>query len=127
MEAEERLATPRQVALIEKLAERTNTDRPAGAMTMPEASKLITELLEKNNGQHQENGTSQQAPAVTNVRRPDNITQNARLGMAFRLAYQNWTSHDTPIFDKKQRFIEHVINIYKLINETAQKATETTR
>jgi hypothetical protein len=97
MEAAERMATPKQVALIEKLAERSNVDRPTGAMTMPEASKLITELLEKNNGQLQENGTSQQAPAVTNVRRPDNITQNARIGMAFKLAYQNCTNHDTPI------------------------------
>jgi hypothetical protein len=52
------------------------------------------------------------------------LTQEARLGMAFKCVYRNWVGSGENIFKNKNAFMKNVLDTYKLINEIAEKALE---
>ena len=120
MEAEARMATPKQLAYIERLRTDIGTtiDKPLGELTVSEASELIEELLQKMNGT---SGT----PEARTVKRTD-FGSGARLGMAFKCVYRNWVTSGENIFKNKKNFIKNVLETYVLINEIAEKALELT-
>jgi hypothetical protein len=108
-----KLATPRQVAYIERLSAESETtiEKPLEELTVQEASELIDELLQKaNNGN--KNGT----------KRTESWSNGARIGLAFKVCYQRWIGSGTNIFKNRDRFIENVLETYELLNEIAQKA-----
>ena len=125
MEAETRMATPRQLAYIERLGSSTGAivGKPMAELTMMEASELIAELVQKANGAQNEKeggkGTTAFGPRKTD------FGSGARLGMAFKCVYRNWVTSGTNIFKYKKDFIKNVLDTYKLINEIAEKALET--
>ena len=124
MEAEERYATPRQMAYIERLSTDSGTtiDKPVAELTVAEASELIQELVDKvNNGQNGQNSTA----ANKQSGRRNDFGSGARLGMAFKCVYRNWVTSGVNIFKNKKDFIKNVLDTYKLINEIAEKALET--
>jgi hypothetical protein len=118
MEAEARMATPKQLAYIERL--RTDIgitiDKPIGELTVSEASELIEELLQKTNG-------TRARPEAKPVKRTD-FRNGARLGMAFKCVYRNWVSSGVNISKNKKNFIKNVLDTYRLINEIPEKALE---
>lgn len=127
MEAETRMATPRQIAYIERL----NTGNGMGIekslkeLTSTEASELITELLHKvNSGQ---NGEEKSAISKASNQRRNDFGSGARLGMAFKCVYRKWTSNGADIFKHKDHFISAVLETYKLINDIAEKALDSQR
>jgi len=121
MEAEARMATPKQLAYIERLRTDIGTtiDKPLGELTVGEASELIEELLQKVNGRTTK-ATFEAKPA----KRTD-FGAGARLGMAFKCVYRKWASNGADIFNHRDNFIGTVLETYKLINEIAEKALET--
>ena len=127
MEAETRMATPRQLAYIERLGNNTGASigKPAAELTMMEASELIADLVQKataaQNGKESANGKS---PTDFGTRKTD-LGSGARLGMAFKCVYRNWVKSGVNIFKNKNKFIKNVLDTYKLINEISEKALET--
>ena len=127
MEAETRMATPRQLAYIERLGNNTGASigKPAEELTIMEASELIADLVQKataaQNGKESANGKSS-TPFGT---RKTDFGASARLGMAFKCVYRNWVTSGVNIFKNKEEFIKSVLDTYKLINEIAEKALET--
>ena len=121
MEAETRMATPRQLAYIERLGSSTGATvgKPMAELTMMEASELIAELVQKTNGAQNGKGTTAFGPRKTD------FGAGARLGMAFKCVYRNWVTSGVNIFKSKNEFIKNVLDTYKLINEIAEKALET--
>lgn len=113
----EKMATPRQVAYIERLSSGNGvkTEKPLSELTMSEASELIQQIAAKGNGtQESRNNGSKRA----------DFNQGARLGMAFKCCYRRWTGTGHNIFRRKEDFIQNVLDTYVLINEIAEKAAE---
>jgi hypothetical protein len=126
MEAETRMATPRQLAYIERLGTDTGVTiaKPMAELTMMEASELIADLLQKANvGQNGKEATNGKSRMAIPGRKTD-FGSGARLGMAFKCVYRNWVSNGVNIFKNKKEFIKNVLDTYKLINEIAEKALE---
>ena len=117
----ERLATPKQLAYIEKLAAdcKATIAKPLGEITTREASEIIEELLEQaNNGK----GNGDRNPATTTAKKYESWSNGARIGLAFKVCYQRWVSSGTNIFNNKDEFTKNVIDTYQLLNEIAQKS-----
>ena len=126
MEAETRMATPRQLAYIERLGGEAGgtTGKPIPEMTMMEASELIADLLQKANvGQNGKESANGKSPMAIPGRKAD-FGSGARLGMAFKCVYRNWVTAGVNIFENKKEFIKNVLDTYRLINEIAEKALE---
>jgi len=119
----ERLATPKQLAYIERLStdRKASIAKPLGELTMQEASEIIDDLLEKVNGGKSGNEAGQNTTPSSN-KRYDSWSNGARIGLAFKVVYQNWASKGANMFDKKDWFIQNVLNTYRLLNEIAEKA-----
>ena len=124
MEAETRMATPRQLAYIERLGSDTGATigKPMAELTMMEASELIAELVQKTNGA--QNGKESGKGTNTFAPRKTDFGSGARLGMAFKCVYRNWVTAGVNIFENKKEFIKNVLDTYKLINEIAEKTLE---
>lgn len=107
------LATPKQMAYIERLSaeSKMTVAKPLEELTVQEASELIDELLQKGNGGIK-NGT----------RRNDSWSNGARIGLAFKVCYLRWIGSGTNIFEKRNHFIQNVLETYELLNEIAEKA-----
>ena len=136
-----RLATPKQVAMLQRLAKDSNTkiERPFESLRIDQASALIDELIEKvSRGPEQhpdmnrESKAGNQAMTISKtaakpVTRDDSYARSARFGMAFKLTYQKWTvraeGHVQGVSEEKhEAFIQDVLRTYGLINEAARKA-----
>jgi hypothetical protein len=127
MEAQERQATSRQLAYIERLntGSETTMEKPLNELTVNEASELISTLLEKANlGQM---GKEKSENIKAGVQRKNDFGSGARLGMAFKCVYRKWASNGADMFKHKENFIHAVLETYKLINEIAEKAVESVR
>ncbi len=127
MEAETRMATPRQLAYIERLGSSTGATigKPMAELTKMEASELIAELVQKvNGGQAGKENANGKSTNAFGAKKTD-FGSGARLGMAFKCVYRNWVSNGINIFKSKNEFIKNVLDTYKLINEIAEKALET--
>jgi hypothetical protein len=124
MEAETRMATPRQLAYIERLGTDTGATigKPMTELTMMEASELIAELLQKTNGGQNGNAAVTRKGSIALTAKKNDFGSGARLGMAFKCVYRNWTSNGADIFKHRNNFIDTVLKTYKLINEIAEKA-----
>jgi len=119
----EKLATPKQLAYIERLAAdcKATIAKPLGEITVDEASEIIDELLEKVNGGKSKNGSAERQTFSPN-RRPDTWSNGARIGLAFKVCYQRWIRSGSSVFTNKDQFTENVIQTYHLLNEIAKKA-----
>ena len=109
------LATPKQVAYIERLAAecRATIEKPLGEISMEEASELIGQLHERVNGNGQKAGTRG---------RHDSWSAGARIGLAFKVCYQSWVKSGFSIFENRAHFMKNVIDTYQLLNEIVEKA-----
>jgi hypothetical protein len=126
MEAEKRMATPRQLAYIERLGTETGATagKPVAEMTMMEASELIADLLQKANvGQNGKDAATGKGSSA-GITRKNDFGSGARLGMAFKCVCRKWTTNGADIFKHRKNFIDTVLETYKLINEIAEKAIE---
>lgn len=121
MAQEERLATPKQLAFIERLAAdcKATIQKPLGEITIVEAKAIIDELLERVN-KGRSNGDRE--TVTPQIRRYESWSKGARIGLAFKVCYKRWVGSGTNIFINKETFIKNVIDTYHLINEIAQKA-----
>ena len=124
MEAVSRMASPKQVEFLEDLSERTGTKikKPLESLTSQEASELIDELLEKEG-----RPVGVEAEVVRKRRFGDERTLQARLGMAFKLVYQACVVRSEgcvkrPSFEKRENFINEVIEVFEVMNEVASRA-----
>ena len=117
------LATPRQLAYIERLAAdcKATITKPLGDLTVEEASEIIDDLFDRVNGGKSGSGIGGQRMAGAK-RRYDSWSSGARIGLAFKVCYQRWVSSGNNIFKNKDKFIENVLETYKLLNEIAEKA-----
>jgi hypothetical protein len=108
-----KLATPRQLAYIERLAGETGMKvaKPLEELTVREASEVIDELTDKAN-----NGNSAAG------KRNNNWSKGARIGLAFKVCYHRWISSGNNIFINREEFIKNVLDTYDLLNEIADKA-----
>ena len=108
----QKLATPKQLAYIERLAAdcETTVDKPLEELTVKDASEIIEDLLGKLNG-----GKSMK------VKR-DSWNTGARIGLAFKVCYQQWVRAEMNIFKNKEMFVKNVVDTYQLLNEIAEKA-----
>ena len=119
----ERLATPKQLAYVERLSTdcKATIAKPLQELTMQEASEIIDDLLEKVNGGRTENEAGQNT-----VSRSDNRygswSNGASIGLAFKVCHRCWTKSGVNIFQNKERFIGNVLATYNLLNEIAEKA-----
>ena len=122
MEAESRMATPRQVALIHRLSAETGTTVAGSVhdLSVGEASGVIEELLQKAGG----NRTTDRGTAVITPKKND-FGASARIGMAFKCVYRNWVTGGQNVFKNKKAFVQNVLDTYELINEIAEKALQT--
>jgi hypothetical protein len=127
MEAETRMATPRQLAYIERLGADTGATigKPLTELNTMEASELIAELLQKANVGQNGKDTATGKGFIPPTARKNDFGSGARLGMAFKCVYRKWTSNGADIFQHRNNFIDTVLETYKLINEIAEKALET--
>jgi hypothetical protein len=136
-----RLATPKQVAMLQRLAKDSNTkiERPFESLRIDQASALIDELIEKvSRGPDQRPDMTKESKqsnqtmtvpktAVRTVTRDDSYARSARFGMAFKLTYHKWTVRGEGYVqgvpeEKHDAFIQDVLRTYGLINEAARKA-----
>jgi hypothetical protein len=119
MEAQSRTATPRQVALIERLTAETGMTVAGSVhdLSIGEASGVIEELLQKASS----NGATDRNPTVITPKKND-FGASARLGMAFKCVYRNWVASGVNVFENRTMFIKHVLDTYELINEITEKA-----
>jgi hypothetical protein len=119
----EKLATPKQLAYIERLAVdcRATIATPLGELTVDEASEIIDELLKKVNGGKSKNGAAKRQAFSPN-RRPDSWSSGARIGLAFKVCHRSWVRSGVNIFKNKDEFMRNVIATYQLLNEIAEKA-----
>jgi hypothetical protein len=124
MEAQERQATSRQLAYIERLSMESGAtvEKPLAELTSVEASELISELLHKAN--LDQNGKEKSETRQVGVNRKNDFGSGARLGMAFKCCYRRWTTSGKNIFRYRDEFMKNVIDTYGLINEIAEKAME---
>ena len=113
-----RQATPRQLALIERLRSEGRVKESVDGLTFVEASELISRLLNRAVPDASE-GKGRSVPGVS--RRTDFGT-GARLGMAFKCVYRNWVTDRHNIFKHKEVFTKEVLDTYALINAIAERA-----
>ena len=108
----QKLATPKQLAYIERLAADCDTtvDKPLEELTVQDASQIIDDLLGKVNGR--KNGGLKK----------DSWSNGARIGLAFKVCYQQWVRGEMNIFKNKEMFVKNVVDTYQLLNEIAEKA-----
>jgi len=108
-----KLATPKQLAYIERLASSCSAtiQQPLDELTAEDASRIIEQLL----GQTGLKGRN------TNGKKRDSWGNGARIGLAFKVCYQRWINSGTNIFTNKDDFTRNVIATYELLNEIAQK------
>lgn len=108
----QKLATPKQLAYIERLAAdcETTVDKPLEELTVQDASEIIDDLLGKTNGRKS-----------GNLKR-DSWSNGARIGLAFKVCYQQWVRAEMNIFKNKEMFVKNVVDTYRLLNEIAEKA-----
>jgi hypothetical protein len=119
----ERLATPKQLAYIERLSTdcKATIAKPLGELTMQEASKIIDDLLERVNNGKIGNDAGQKTISRSS-KRSSSWSNGARIGLAFKVCHRCWTKSGVNIFQNKERFIGNVLATYRLLNETAEKA-----
>lgn len=119
----ERLATPKQLAYIERLSTdcKGTIAKPLEELTMQEASEIIDDLLEKVNGGRSGNDSGQKTISRSN-KRYESWSNGARIGLAFKVCHRCWTKSGVNIFQNKERFIGNVLATYSLLNEIAEKA-----
>ena len=117
MANEQRLATPKQLAYLEKLAAecKATIAKPLGELTTQDASEIIEELLQKVNGGNKK-------ATNTNSRNYNSWSNGARIGLAFKVCYQQWVRSGTNIFKSRELFVKNVVDTYHLLNEIAKKA-----
>jgi len=108
----QKLATQKQLAYIERLAAdcETTVDKPLEELTVQDASQLIEDLIGKVNGGKSGN------------QRRDSWSTGARIGLAFKVCYQQWVRGEMNIFKNKEMFVKNVVDTYQLLNEIAEKA-----
>ena len=119
----ERLATPKQLAYIERLStdRKASIAKPLGELTMQEASEIIDDLLEKVNGGESGNeGVNKTISRST--KRYDSWSNGARIGLAFKVCHRCWTKSGVNIFQHKDKFIGNVLATYSLLNEIVENA-----
>ena len=119
MEAQSRTATPRQVALIERLTAETGMTVAGSVhdLSIGEASGVIEELLQKAGS----NGATDRNATVVTPKRND-FAASARMGMAFKCVYRNWVTSGLNVFQNRTMFIQNVLDTYDLINEITERA-----
>ena len=124
METETRMATPRQLALIERLRSETGTtlEKSTEDLTVFEASELIAGLFQKVGYFPNGRNAAERKNGGTGASRRNDFGAGARLGMAFKCVYRNWVTSGHNIFKHKQAFTKNVLDTYALINEIAEKA-----
>ena len=117
----QRMATVRQVAYIERLGQGNGVKftKPLSELTMGEASELIQQIATGAKGKS--NGP---VGSKNNGSKRGDFNQGARLGMAFKCCYRRWIGTGHNIFKRKEDFIQNVLDTYVLINEIADKAAE---
>lgn len=121
----ERMATPRQVAYIERLRSGNGLkiEKPLSELTMSEASELIQQIAVGAKGNKDGPRT---AKSDYNGNKRGDFHQGARLGMAFKCCYRRWVGSGKNIFtEHRNLFIKNVLDTYVLINEIAEKAAGT--
>ena len=108
----QKLATPKQLAYLERLAAdcETTVDKPLEELTVQDALEIIDDLLGKANGGKSGN------------HRRDSWSNGARIGLAFKVCYQQWVRGEMNIFKNKEMFVNNVVDTYRLLNEIAKKA-----
>ena len=108
----QKLATPKQLAYIERLAAdcETTVDKPLEELTVQDASEIIDDLLGKTNGR--KSGSLKR----------DSWSNGARIGLASKLCYLQWVGNGRDIFRGRERFVKNVANTYYLLNEITKKA-----
>jgi len=124
METETRMATPKQLAYIQRLRETAGAamGKPIGELTTKEASELIQTLMQKS-------GWARNVGVVTNGRngsrqQRNDFSSGAGLGIVFKCCYRRWISSGWNISQHKKTFIKNVLETYALINEIAERATD---
>ena len=127
METETKMATPRQLAFIERLNADTGvtSQKPMEGLTVVEASELIAELLQKANPGQSGKESYEGRKSIASPMRKNDFGSAARLGMAFKCVYRNWVTSGENVFKNKKQFIKNVLDTYNLINEIAEKALAT--
>jgi len=118
-----KLASPKQKHLVQILVKKNGIEleKPVEELNIAEASKLIGNLLEaKSDGR---NGKYIQTKGI------DGKVDNAKLGLAIKLVYNNWMYNvATLVRDKKMKdfFIKEVLATYKILQEISQMAIQMT-
>ena len=111
-------ATPRQLALIERLRSegRVKQEECVDGLSFVEASELISRLLNKA-----PDGSQGKGRTVPGASRRTDFGTGARLGMAFKCVYRNWITAKHNIFQHKEVFTKEVLETYDLINAIAER------
>jgi hypothetical protein len=109
------LATPKQLAYIERLAAecRATIEKPLGEISMEEASEIIGQLHERVSANGHRGGMRG---------RNDTWSSGARIELAFKVCYQSWAKSGFSIFENRAHFMKNVIDTYQLLNEIVEKA-----
>jgi hypothetical protein len=126
MESEVRMATPRQLGLIEKLRSEggRQMEESVESLTFVEASELISKLLNKEGSLPNGTGSREGTGGMPGLPRRNDFGAGARLGMAFKCVYRNWVTERHNIFRHKEAFTKDVLETYALVNEIAERALE---
>jgi hypothetical protein len=111
------LATPRQLACIERLAAecRATIWKPLGELSADEASEIIRDLLVRVNGG---NGDGREDLLGKGM----GFGAGARLSLAFLVCYQRWVRNGYNVFSHRERFVENVLATLSLVDEVAERA-----
>jgi hypothetical protein len=111
------LATPRQLACIERLAAecRATIWRPLGELSADEASKIIRDLLVRVNG-----GIGDGRENLLRTGR--GFGAGVRFSLAFMVCYQRWVRSGSNVFSHREQFVENVLATLSLVDEVAEKA-----
>jgi hypothetical protein len=107
----ERPASSKQLAYIERLSGESKAaiKKPLEDLTAQEVSLIIEQLLGKGHGR-------------TTNKSNNSWSNGARIGLAFKVCYQQWVANSVNIFANRDQFVKHVVDTYQLLNEIAEKA-----
>jgi hypothetical protein len=107
----ERPASSKQLAYIEKLSgeSKAHVDKPLENLTAQEASGIIEQLLGKGHDR-------------TTSKTNNSWSNGARIGLAFKVCYQQWVGNGVNVFANRDQFVKHVVDTYQLLYEIAEKA-----